>query len=106
MKITTPVVIIITSVILGGSYFATQVSKQLSAEKQQKVATEQKEQDRKDLDACFAKAEIDYMSIWNNQCKDFGINKKTDNCQLPAYLTNNVNNYRQETKNNCIRKYQ
>jgi hypothetical protein len=102
MKLTISVVIIITSVILGGSYFATQVIKQKSIEKQQQVAIEQEKQDRKDLDACFAKAEADYLYNWNNKCK---FEKKADNCGLSTYLADDANSYRQETKDNCIKKY-
>ncbi len=46
-----PAVILIASVILGGSYFATQVSKQTSIEKQQQIELQAKKEKESEADS-------------------------------------------------------
>ena len=92
-KISLPATLIIASLILGGFYFASQVNKQSSIEKQQqvKIKTEKQEQFNKEtkeqeakweakqaLDTCISNAKESYHNQWNKECKAQG--KLTNIC--------------------------
>lgn len=90
-KLSLPAVILVASVILGGFYFASQIAKQMSIEKQQQITIEQEKQEQlvKELneqqakeeaerkarlntlllDACFEDARANYEANWANSCK-------------------------------------
>jgi len=85
--------IIIASVILGGFYYATQLNKQQSIEKQQQIKIETKKQEQlaKDfkeqqakkeaeqaLNTCIGNAEESYSNKWYSECKAQG--KLTNKC--------------------------
>lgn len=93
MKITLPITIIISSIILGGFYYASQVGKQKSIEKQQRIEIEQKQQEQLDkelkekqakeeieqaLNICIDNANDDYSDRWHRECKAQG--KLTSRC--------------------------
>jgi len=103
-KLSLPATIIIASVILGGFYFASQVNKQRSIEKQQEIklqedrridnakaeqatqeqfAKELKEQEDKEeaeqaLNTCRDNAQDNYNDRWHKECKAQG--KLTSKC--------------------------
>jgi len=89
-KLSLSTTIIIASVIIGGFYYATQVSKQKSIERQQQIGIEQKQQEQAEtekreqeiraqeeqnlsikqqqLQSCLATAESVYLTNWANTC--------------------------------------
>jgi len=86
-KLSLPVVILIASIILGGFYYASEVNKQKSIERQQQVKIEQEKQDQlakelkeqqakeeteQALNACIADAEERYSNQWYRECKGQG----------------------------------
>ena len=72
-KLSLPITILVASLILGGAYFASQVMKQRSIERQQEIKIEQekqtKEQAGQALDTCIANAEENYSYQWEWNCK-------------------------------------
>lgn len=88
-KLSLPAVILIASVIVGGFYYASQVSKQRSIEKQQQIKIEQEKQEKlteqqaeeeskQALNTCIANAEESYSNQWHKECKRLG--KLTNKC--------------------------
>lgn len=99
-KLSLPAVILIASFILGGFYYAGQVNKQRSIERQQQITIEQEKQDQlakelkaqlkelkeqqakeeaeQALNTCIATAESNYFSRWHKECKAQG--KLTNRC--------------------------
>lgn len=92
-KLSLPAVILIASIVLGGLFYASQVSKQRSIEKQQQIKIEQEKQDQlaKDikeqqakeeaeqaLNTCIANAKSNYSDRWHSECKAQG--KLTSKC--------------------------
>lgn len=112
-----PVVILISSIILGGFFYASQVSKQQFIEKQQQIkitqdkqeqlAKELKEQEAKDeaeraLNACLATADELYTYFWEKECKGQG---KLTSCNLPSYISDRVDKSLQDGKAECFKRY-
>ena len=99
-KLLLPVVILITSIILGGFYYSVEVNKQKSIERQQQIKIEQeqnileqKRQEVKDkeikeeliqqekkeaLNDCIENAEKNYHNSWYKECKR--LNKLSIKC--------------------------
>ena len=92
-KLSLPATIIITSLILGGFFYASQVNKQRSIERQQQIKIEQEKQDQlakevkeqqvkeeaeQALNTCLANAVEIYSDQWHRECKALG--KLTDKC--------------------------
>ncbi len=92
-KLSLPAVILISSVILGGFFYASQVSRQSSIEKQQQIKIEQEKQDQlakeakeqqakeeaeQALNTCRDNAQENYEDRWHNECKAQG--KLTSKC--------------------------
>jgi len=88
-KLSLPIVILIASLVIGGFYYASEVNKQKSIERQQQIKIEQEKQDKlaeqeaKDeakqaLDTCIADAEKSYSDNWFRECKSQGL--LTDRC--------------------------
>lgn len=92
-KLSLPAVILIASIVLGGLFYASQVSKQRSIEKQQQIKIEQEKQDQlaKDikeqqakeeaeqaLNTCIDTAGSNYYDSWHKECKAQG--KLTSKC--------------------------
>lgn len=86
-KLSLPVTILLASIILGGFFYASQVSKQKSIEKQQQIEIEQKKQEQltkesreqqakegvqQALNTCIADAEERYSNNWDRECKSRG----------------------------------
>lgn len=86
-KLSLPAVILIASVILGSFYYASQVNKQHSIEKQQQTKIDQERQERLEkelkeqmakeeteqvLNTCIADAEQRYSYQWHRECKALG----------------------------------
>lgn len=86
-KLSLPAVILIASIILGGFFYASQVNKQKSIEKQQQIKIEQEKQDQlakelkeqqakeeaeQALNTCIATAESNYSDQWYRECKSRG----------------------------------
>lgn len=88
-KLSLPAVILIASIVLGGSYFASQVIKQRSIEKQQQIKIEQEKQEQlaeqeaeeeaeTALNKCLADEQEAYHNQWYKECKRLG--KLTSKC--------------------------
>ena len=88
-KLILPISIILGTVILGGFYYASQVNKQNSIERQQQIEIEMERQERIDeqqareeakqaLNDCIADAEFNYQVRWYEECKSLG--KLTNRC--------------------------
>ncbi|PIR88826.1 MAG: hypothetical protein COU09_00140 [Candidatus Harrisonbacteria bacterium CG10_big_fil_rev_8_21_14_0_10_44_23] len=92
-KLSLPAVILVASLILGGFFYASQVNKQRSIERQQQIkietekqeqlAKELKEQEAKEeaeqaLNTCIGNAEDNYSDRWHKECKAQG--KLTSKC--------------------------
>ena len=92
-KLSLPAVILISSIILGGFFYASQINKQRSIERQQQIEIEQKEQDQlskefkeqktkeeaeKLLNDCLSNARNNYSDRWYEECK--AQNKLTSKC--------------------------
>lgn len=82
-KLSLPATILLSAVILGGFYYASELNKQKSIERQQqmRIEHEQKEQSTQEykvqqnkelLDSCLAAAEENYTANWFNACKATG----------------------------------
>ena len=102
-----PIVILIASLILGGFYYASELNKQTSIERQQQTELEQKRQDqlakdfkeqqekeekartredaRRGLASCLDNATEIYTSQWNGECKRLG--KLTSRCIVVLEMT-------------------
>ena len=92
-KLSLPATIVIASLIIGGFYFASQVNKQRSIERQQQIKIVQEKQERLDketkeqqakeeaeeaLNTCRANAQENYADRWHSECKAQG--KLTSKC--------------------------
>ena len=92
-KLSLPATIVIASLIIGGFYFASQVNKQHSIERQQQIKIVQEKQERLDketkeqqakeeaeqaLNTCRANARENYADRWHSECKAQG--KLTSKC--------------------------
>lgn len=87
-KLSLPAVILIASVVLGGFFYASQVNKQGSIEKQQRIELEAKERQDK----------IDYSAKRKSDCLDI---YKTEGAKW-----NNVNGWRyDDSKDVCYIQY-
>lgn len=87
-KLSLPTVILIASLIVGGFYYASEVNKQQSIERQQQIKIEQEKQDQltkelkeqeaktkaeQALNTCIANAEESSSNFWNSECKAKGL---------------------------------
>lgn len=88
-KLSLPVTILIASIVVGGFYYAGEVNKQNSIEKQQAIQLQEEkakadqvkqaqEQAKQGLTTCLATAETTYSDNWYSECKSEG--KLTDRC--------------------------
>ena len=92
-KLSLPIVILIASIILSGTFYAIQVNKQQSIERQQQIKIEQEKQDQlakeikeqqvkeeaeQALNTCIADTEEVYSKMWDKECKRLG--KLTSKC--------------------------
>lgn len=92
-KLSLPVVILIASLVIGGFYYASELNKQKSIERQYQIKIEQEKRDQLDkefkeqeaktkteeaLNTCIANADSDYSNQWYRECKSQG--KLTDRC--------------------------
>lgn len=99
-KLSLPAVILVASLILGGFFYASQVNKQRSIERQQQIKIDQEKQDQlakelkeqqakeeaeQALNACIATVEENYSSQWFRECKAQG--KVTSRCIAIKELT-------------------
>ena len=82
-KLILPITIIVAVLILGGFYYATQVSKQRSIEKQQQLELSEKEVEETErktkLDECMNLAKSNYSSNWQANCIAKGL--MSEKCQ-------------------------
>lgn len=87
-KLSLPTVILIASLVIGGFYYASEVNKQKSIERQQQIKLEQEKQEQLNkelkgqeaktkaeqaLNTCLANAEEDYSNQWYGECKTRGL---------------------------------
>jgi hypothetical protein len=105
-KLSLPTTIILASLILGGSFYATQVNKQTSIEKQQQIELQDEQRIRDDKGSCFYQAEeqavIKYQENCVSNCKD-GLFDNTELCKIEC---NNDDTYyiadRENKYENCL----
>lgn len=99
-KLSLPAVILIASIILGGFFYASQVNKQRSIERQQQVKIDQEKREQLEtaikeklakaeaeqaLNTCIATAEESYSNNWFRECKAQG--RATNRCIAIKELT-------------------
>lgn len=99
-KLSLPVVILISSLVIGGFYYAGEVNKQKSIERQQQIKIEQEKKEQLDkelkeqeaktevkqaLNTCLTDAEVNYSDQWFGECKSQ--DKLTDRCILLHDMT-------------------
>ncbi len=95
-KLSLPVVILIASLVIGGFYYAGEVNKQKSIERQQEIklqeertkqdqvkqeqvqAKQEQDKTKQALDACITSAETNNFNYWYRECKSE--NRLTDRC--------------------------
>jgi hypothetical protein len=105
--------IIIGSVIIALSFIGSQLMKQNSIEKQQqkeieaqenqRLAEELNEIDRQSkIDYCLSNTYVSYSKNWDIACK--GINRPND-CQLPAYRAEKLEEERIRNEELCYKRY-
>jgi len=102
-NLSTPATILLACVILGGFYFASQIVKQGSIERQQQVElkaqadAEQKKKEEQDWTqiqkmSCTSEAQISAMNQYENTC--------TWDCKEGYYYTSNYDSY----YNQCLQR--
>lgn len=100
-KLILPISILLASIVIGGFYYASQVSKQKSIERQQEIKIEEeksKENElRKNLDACLN----DAKDKFNNAIKPFLDNKREGLDEAYSFLESKY----ATNKNDCFKKY-
>lgn len=73
------------------------------AEKQERIAQDIKnEQAYTKYNTCLYQAAEDYMTNWNGQCEG---KKLEDNCLLPTYLANDVDETLEKDQATCLEIY-
>jgi len=78
---------------------------QQQADAQLQLQKDQQTQQRVSLSYCLHVADINATAYWNRACKDFGVNKKTDDCNLPKYNADAVNTAHQQERDDCFKQY-
>lgn len=101
-KLSLPAVILIASVVLGGFYFASQVIKQKSIDKQLQFERLLKVSNQKKFESCLDDARTVYDAQWTTECKAIGMDS---GCTLPNFKGLGINNTHKENKDECIKKY-
>ncbi len=113
-KLTLPATIIIASLILGGFFYASQLSKQKSIEAQQQIELQAKKEadqaktdaemlKQADLSACLERADNNYQANWESYCISEG---RGANCQsIKRYNADAVEAIEKEEKANCYKQY-
>lgn len=113
MKITLPITIIISSIILGVFYYTSQISKQKSIERQQRIKIEQKQKDNfmkletsiKNeiiLDECLEKAELQAKNL-NQAVLDNAIGKQYNSI---TRTLDDIEHQLEKDKDECYKRYQ
>ncbi len=130
-KLVSPATILIASIILGSFFYASQVSKQRSIERQQEakiqqekqeqLAKEVKEQEAKEqaerqarlnainsrlstlnLELCLDDAVVAYHANFKNECKARNLE---ENCSLPLQIAESLAGVEKDAKSDCFKKY-
>lgn len=109
-KLSLPATIIIASVIMGGFYYATQISKQKSIERQQTTEEQQKQQKNDLLKSCLAKAEQDITAAHTRILKVMEIEQEKSGCGAGCQQAINeayedADTKLQLDKDNCFKQY-
>ena len=119
-----PVTIIVASLIIGGSIYASQWSKQKSIEKQQQIYFQanintnkaQTEQEQINinavnlnvslneflLDKCLSYADALFLLNWNYECEKSG---KPNKCELPFSISKGLYETEKNNKDDCYSKF-
>lgn len=89
------------------TYFKFQENKLKQQEARQKIeaqntAEKQKTDNKRSLNSCLLIADIDYSEFWNSECKNLG---RGDDCVLPQYNADRVEQVKQNDKTECFKKY-
>lgn len=91
-KLSLPVVIIIASIILGGSYYVTQVNKQRSIERQQQLELQQEHKE--------------YVAKRRGECYDIYLQEKEDWNNVEGYFYREKGSGLFENDDVCVVKYE
>ena len=76
--------------------------KQKQEEADKKKAEADKEKNQTLLDICLGSAEEGYSSFWNSECAILGLG---DDCKLPTWNANRVDEKRDKDKADCYKQY-
>lgn len=82
-----------------------QLDKSSLQQQEQIELAAQKEKQKSDLQKCLLEADIDGNNFWNDNCKNFGIDKKTEGCLLPKDTAERVEKSTTDAKNVCFKIY-
>ena len=107
-KILLPATILIASFILGGFYYISQINKQISIEKQQKIELQAKaeanqlkvqqvENQKELLNSCLAEAKDKVLTFIKNSC--------TPNGKVYSCIDGIVEPYKKEVNDECFKLY-
>lgn len=86
-KLSLPAVILIASVILGGFYYASQVAKQKSIEKQQGIKLQE---DRRIEETKAEQAKKEYVVKRKNECYDIYLQERKNGDSVTGFRYNEV----------------
>lgn len=67
--------------------------------------TQAKKDNEIKLANCKNEVHYNYLNWWNSNCKEFGINIKTDGCSLPTYIGDKIESKRISDLENCVKLY-
>ena len=117
-KLSLPAVILIASIILGSLYYASQVNKQRSIERQQQIKIEQEKQEQLDierqqertiqsqqtlLDICLDEVDEKYTVIFQELIRACNTSSDAYNCGIS--VDEKINKEIKEAKDGCFKKY-
>lgn len=126
-KYVLPAVILLACLILGGFYYATQLSKQRSIENQQQTKLEEDkkaeeakkleaETNKQKLETCLSDAKKSYQEFWNKECRRLGRQEgtlgdvparitKKEACALPKDIARRADDLLRDKRDLCLKLY-
>jgi len=70
-----------------------------------RINQEKEEKNTSALKTCLYQAELSASNYWNKSCKNFGINKREDDCTLPQYNADAVSASKKNDQEQCYKLY-
>jgi hypothetical protein len=73
----------------------------------EQLRIEQQKTDNKTsaLKDCLDQAEVYARNFWTRTCKDYGVNNREADCNLPMYLSDNINAAKKNQQDQCYKLY-